>query len=134
MSIKVSFKDETDNVRKAVKKANFENFGHAGASVRKAAQQSLIRVANKRKASAPGSPPHTHKGVFLKRSIRFAKLPEGKGVIVGPMASMVGDVGAVHEFGERRETASYPLRPFMRPALESQLSRMPRHWRGTVGG
>ena len=130
----VTYKDESKNVEKAVQKANFANFGHAGASIRKSAAASLIRVANKRKASSPGSPPHTHKGVFLKRSIRFAKLPNNKGVIVGPMASMVGDAGAVHEFGERRETASYPARPFMGPALDENLSRMPRFWRGTVGG
>ena len=130
----VTLELDTQKIQKAVEKANFENFGHAAASIAKTAKTSLVRKANPRHASTPGSPPHTHKGVYLKRAIRYARYPNGTGAIIGPMATIVGDVGAVHEFGERRNTANYPLRPFMRPALDASLSRFAKQWRGTVGG
>ena len=130
---KITYKDESRKVVKAVDKATFTNMFHAAASIRKTAAASLIRVASDR-ASNPGKPPHTHKGVFLRRAWRFAVNKEKKTAVIGPRFSAVGDVGNTHEFGGKRGYGIYPKRPTALPALQSNLRRIANQWKGSVGG
>lgn len=128
--ISVSVKTEFNAapVEKAVEKATFRNFSHAAASISKDVKSTLEKAAG---PSAPGTPPHTHKGQFLRRAIRYAADKEG--AVIGPMASIVGQAGAAHEFGGEFRGADYPERPFMEPALERALPRLAEGWSGSVG-
>lgn len=106
-----------------------------GRLVRWAARDSL----RKRKGpSRPGEPPHVH-GKQL-RQILYAYDPAGQEVVIGPkgLSARRLPVPAIHEFGadvvRRRdgkvETAEYPARPYMLPALEENASEIPEQWRG----
>lgn len=128
IAVKVKTEDTTKNVAVAAEKAAFRNFGHAGASISKDMKASLDKAEG---PSEPGQPPHTHKGAFLRRAVRYAADKEG--VVVGPMASIVGESGAVHEFGEVFHGTDYPERPFARPALERALPRIGSDWAGSIG-
>ena len=124
----VTTQDHTDKVVKAADKAQFRNFGHAAASIRKDAAASIEKADG---PSALGSPPHTHKRVFLRRALRFSVSKTD--AVIGPVASVVGDVGQVHEFGGRRGDQQFPARPFMYPALERQSDRFAGQWSGSIG-
>lgn len=120
----------TGRVDNAVKKASFRNFGHAAASIRKDAAASLQRVASD-DPSPPGQPPHTHKGVFLKRALRYHVDPFS--AVIGPRESVVGKAASAHEHGGRYKGAEYPQRPFMFPALQRAIPRIGNRWRGSIG-
>lgn len=115
-------------VEKAVEQAAFRNFGHAAAAISKDVKQSLQTAAGPAPA---GQPPHTHKGAFLRRAIRYASDKEG--AVIGPMASVVGEAGAAHEFGGSLHGTDYPERPFMQPALERAIPRFAGEWAGSIG-
>lgn len=95
----------------------------AGEAVRETAKES-IHIAPVGKASAKGTPPHTHKGkktdYKLKNSIQSALDPYEKSVVIGTAG--VGKLGQMHEFGNRR----LPKRPFMAPALQACMAELPR--------
>lgn len=129
-----------DNVLRATERANRRVFMRQGAYVRRVAQNSLKR--RKRPAdgesipSAPGKPPHTWGGggMNLRRSILFDASPVG--VVIGPIAAGQGQFGAKHEYGGTfridGQTAHYPARPFMGPALETSRSRLPDFWERVI--
>lgn len=131
LEIKTRIEDRFRDIEKAERDAARGNFFGASAKVMREAKQSLERVASA-EPSPEGEPPHTHVGVFLRRAIRFHA--DKSGGIIGPLASIVGDVGSIHEFGKRRDEAKFPPRPFMRPALERSVDRIPKQWSGTIGG
>lgn len=100
-------------------------FSKYGAYVRQSAKTS---IRSRKAASAPGTPPSSHKG-DLKRLIFFAYEPEPKTVVVGPTLFKVSSsskVPEITEYGGKQqklsETASYPARPFMRPAAAKNRS------------
>jgi phage gpG-like protein len=128
IGLKVRTTDNTKAVHKAVDKAAFKNFNHAAASISKDVKSTLEKADG---ASEPGQPPHTHKGIYLRRAIRFASDKEG--AVIGPMASVVDQAGAVHEFGGDYKGNDYPERPFMYPALQRALPRFAGQWRGSIG-
>lgn len=115
-------------LEKAVEKAAYRNFGHAAASLSKDVKNTLQTAPG---PSVPGKPPHTHKGAYLRRAIRYAADKEG--AVIGPVASLVGTSGAAHEFGGRYRSGDYPQRPFMQPALERALPRFGGEWAGSIG-
>jgi hypothetical protein len=121
-------KNSFGRVKKAAKKAEFKNLGHAGATIRRIASRS-IRMG--KKPSASGTPPRTRKGA-LRKSILYA-VDESKGsVIVGPSADLVGPVGGTHERGGPFRGGRYPARPFMVPALEKVIPQIPEMWRDSI--
>lgn len=128
IGIQAITQDTTKNVQQAVDKAAFRNFGHAGASISKDVKSSLEKTDG---PSAPGQPPHTHKGAFMRRAIRYAATKEN--VVIGPCESVVGLAGEAHEFGGEFKGAEYPARPFMHPALERGAPRFAGSWAGSVG-
>ena len=122
--------DEAHRIKAAAEKANYRNIGHAAASIRKAAIESITKSSE---PSEPGTPPHTRgrrKG--FKRAILYAM--EGKeAAVVGTAYSRVGPAGEPHEHGGRRGKQTYEPRPFMAPALGANLDRMAKEWEGTIG-
>jgi hypothetical protein len=128
LGLSVQTEDRTRRVANAASAATFRNLGHAAARIAKDAKASLETAEG---PSPPGSPPHTHKGAFLRRAVRYAASKEE--AIVGPQASLVGEVGAAHEFGEEYRGQEYPERAFMGPALEANEPRFAESWRGSIG-
>lgn len=126
----ISFKvvDETKRVQQAADKAAFRNFSHAAASISKDVKSTLVKASG---PSMPGEPPHTHRGTYLKRAVRYAA--DKAGAIIGTLFSVVGEAGATHEFGEERGGVDFPERPFMGPALERAIPRFAGEWQGSIG-
>ncbi len=129
IGVRASSEDSFARVTAAVDKAKFRNLFHAAASISKDVKSTLEKSLG---PSVPGSPPHTHRGVFLRRAIRYQANKQG--AIIGPLASVVGDAGHAHEFGGKYRGTTYPERPFMRPALNRAIPRFAGSWRGSVGG
>ena len=125
-----SVKLHPERVTKAVDKAAFKNMGHAAARVRKDAQASIERATG---ASEPGTPPHTHRGTYLKRAIRFAYDKQKQEAVVGTLASIIGEAGSPHEHGGEYKGGTFPKRAFMFPAMEKNHDRMAGDWAGSVG-
>lgn len=130
VSVRVTTKDNTKAVKAAADKAAFRNFVHAAASISKDVKGTLEK-APEGVASEPGSPPHTHRGAYLRRAVRYAADKEG--AVIGPMASVVGKVAEAHEFGGEYKGQQFPERPFMLPALERAIPRFAGQWRGAIG-
>ena len=81
--------------------------------------------------ASPGQPPHTRKRRRLPRAIRY--YADTEGAVIGPQASKTGQAGQPHEFGGRYKGGDYPERPFMAPALESQLDSFAGEFAGSIG-
>ena len=124
----VQIVDQTKRVVAAAEKAAFRNFGHAAASISKDIKSTLETAEG---PSDPGKPPHTHKGAYLRRAVRYAADKEG--AVVGTMASVVGQAGAVHEHGLSFHGQDFPERPFVAPAGERALPRFASDWQGSIG-
>lgn len=128
IGLKVTTENRFDRVAKATDKAAFKNLRHAAASISKDMKASLEKAEG---ASEPGSPPHTHAGTYLKRAVRFEAGEES--AVIGPLESVVGIVGGVHERGEVYKGTDFPERPFAEPALERAIPRIGGDWRGSIG-
>lgn len=129
--------------RKAVKDA-IDRETHAalsrfGAYVRQRARTSI----RKRKGvSPPGLPPHSHVG-SLRSGILFA-FDRGRASVVigpfpfrpgspGPRLLEYGGYGVVVERGGKKRRAYWRPRPYMRPAFQAELARLPDHWKARLG-
>jgi hypothetical protein len=109
-----------------------------GAFVRQTARSSI----RKRKAAGkPGSPPSSHVGT-LKRLIFFGYDTAARSVVIGPAPfRSVVEAPPLLEYGGtasrkdrrgRRHSVNYKARPFMGPALEKELPKLPPMWVGSV--
>jgi phage gpG-like protein len=78
--------------------------------------------------SPPGRPPRS--AGRLRKSILYDV--QADRVIIGPTANVIGEVGAVHEFGEQFRGAKYPARSYMGPALEKTKPKLAAMWRDSV--
>ncbi len=127
--VTVKTEDKTKAIGQAVEKTAYRNFGHAAASIAKFAKQSIKKSDE---PSAEGEPPHTRRqaGHNLPGAIRYkaSKID----AVIGPMASIVGEAGAAHEFGGEFRGTTFPERPFMWPALQANLARFHRDWGGSI--
>lgn len=146
LKMKLDMKDLTKVLSKE-KKGKATSLKHAGAIIRKAAQQSL--TPSNGKPSRPGNPPHTKSGK-LKKSILFDV--DGNGVaVIGPAKKSHGFYGNIHEFGgsfvvgqkkrgrknkdggdRKGMKMNFPKRPFMKPALENNLDKLPLCFQGRI--
>ena len=117
-------------LQKAVDREAFRNLGHAISSIRKDAAASIQSADG---ASAPGSPPHTHRGAFLKKALRFHTDFAAMVAVAGPRRSVVGPAGQAHEFGGRHRGTNLAARPYMEPALQRAIPRFAGSWAGRVG-
>ena len=118
---------DEDGLVARIARAGREILRRAGAYVRRVAQR---KVVTSPKASPPGSPPHSRKGL-LKRAILFGSDGDSS-VLVGPGFNFVGPSMAAHEFGGKYRRERYPKRPLMGPALTESAPRLAKLWRDAV--
>lgn len=123
----VHIRDEVQRVRRAARDAAKGSFNRTAFLIRQTAVESVERAKG---PSAPGSPPHTHRGNYFRRAIRYAV--DKNGAVIGPMFSVVADVGAAHEFGGNYRGQEYPKRPTMAPALDANLDIFAGSWSGSI--
>jgi len=128
IGFQVKTRADIPKVLRKVRRANIENLGHAGASIRLTAKRSIRKSPN---PAEPGKPPKTRRGQ-LRSAIRFAVEKNRQRVVIGPDFRIVGQSARAHEFGGRYRKQRYPKRPFMGPALTKTKDRLPRHWAGSV--
>ena len=143
------------NVAHATKKGTYKTLRHAAFSIGKSARESMIEAKG---PSRPGTPPHVHTG-RLRKSILAAVDDDTSETVIGPSYLMVKRggrpawLGKMLEFGgtftrqrKRKKrgrpkkgeapqptyTVTYPARPFMAPALQRNLARFHRDWKGAI--
>jgi hypothetical protein len=129
IGLKVTSQLSPAPVIKAADKAAFRNMGHAGARIRKDAQESIVVSPE---PSLPGTPPHTRKRQ-LPRAIRFDYDKREQSAVIGPRFSVVGEAGEAHEFGGEFRGDTFDERPYMLPALERNIPRFAQDWEGSIG-
>jgi hypothetical protein len=109
-----------------------------GAFVRQRAKTS---IRPRKDSSAPGSPPSSHVGL-LRQHLYFAWDRDRRSVVIGPVRlnKGQGDAPMLLEYGGtatrsrwgRSYLAHYRARPFMRPAFDAELPRLPPQWRNSI--
>ena len=125
-NVRIEFYDNA--VRDAVKNSSSAPLRRAGAYIRKSARNAVSRSKN---SSAPGSPPHTRRGL-LKRSILFGVEKHRMTVVIGPAESFIGISMTAHEFGGIYRHRKYPKRPLMGPTLQKVAPQLPKLWEDSV--
>lgn len=128
IGMKVRTRSDIPKVLRKMRRANIENLGHAGASIRLTAKRSIKKSPE---PSAPGTPPHTRRGQLPKAILYVVEKPKQR-VVIGPDYMKIGRSATAHEFGGRYRKERYRRRAFMGPALEKIRERLPRHWAGSV--
>ena len=111
-----------------VRSGNNTALRRAGAYNRKAARN---RVSTSERSSAPGSPPHSRRGL-LKSAILFGVEKRASTAVIGPAETVIGTAMKAHEFGGTYRKRRYPKRPLMGPTLERTASKLPALWENSV--
>lgn len=124
--VRVDFDPEA--VKQAVQKGSVKSLRQAGAYVRKSARNAVSRSKH---SSAPGTPPHTRRGL-LKRSILFGVEKERQSVVIGPAYQFIGISMTAHEFGGMYRHRKYPKRPLMGPTLLKTATQISKLWADSV--
>lgn len=125
LSVKVKQKKwEGEKVKQKIDNATYKSFNHAAASIRLIAKRSIRRG---KKASTPGQPPHTQT-TRLPKSIVYYVDKKRRYAIIGPSYDLIGPVGGAHEKGGMFRATNYPARPFMLPAMEKSIPKLPSRW------
>ena len=130
-------------VRTAAGRAKRKVLSRFGAFVRRTAKSSIRK---RKKVSSPGKPPTSRTG-FLKKFIFFGYVPASDSVVVGPIKlnSKVGEIPRVLELGgkttvmtsgikskRKKKTVKIAARPYMTPAMDKELPKLPDMWRDSV--
>jgi len=102
-------KFDKSRVVTSVETANKRYLFRAGAFTRGGAKRLIRFRKDSGNASLAGTPPHTHGDRKLKRSVAYAVDQPGGNVIIGPAASWIGKLGALHEFGGVRVVKTPPV-------------------------
>ncbi len=133
---------DSKKVISALDKAGRKALSRFGAFVRTSARSSIRR---RKGTSKPGQPPLAHQGDIKK--ILFAYDSSSRGVVVGPVrySGKKGFATKVLEHGGntliekkdrkgkvRRKTVHIEARPFMAPAFEKNLPKLPGLWRNSM--
>ena len=134
---------DAPKVVRAVDAATRKVLSKFGAYVRTAAKSSIRK---RKRASTPGSPPSSHTGL-LKQFIYFGYDTAKRSVVIGPtrLNSTAGTAPEALEYGgsaritqrhrggrQTTKTASIAARPFMHPALNKELPKLPAMWLDSV--
>lgn len=149
---------DRDHVIAAMDETTLKALSKAGAFIRQRARTSMRR---RKRPSEPGQPPSVHSGE-LREYLFFAWDASSRSVVVGPAGFKNSDVPNLQEFGGVRtnqrertirvvapgqgprgrrteartlragEPIVYPKRPYMAPALEKELSRVPSLFQNAV--
>jgi len=113
-------------------------FSKFGAYVRKGSRQS---IKNRKTSSRPGEPPRSHTGL-LKRNIFFGYDTSAKSVVIGPVllngkrgtapeSLEYGGPAVVVERKTKRKVTIKP-RPYMQPAFDAELPKLPAMWANSI--
>ena len=130
LGMQAQFKATPTRVKAAVDKGAYHSFFHAAASIRKSARESIVRSDT---PGPPGGPIRTKGGRGggpAKRAVLFKA--DKTGAVIGFAASKIDQAMEAHEHGKRRGGARFPARPTIAPALEQNLARFHREWRGAI--
>ncbi|WP_425618032.1 hypothetical protein NA78x_001725 [Anatilimnocola sp. NA78] len=138
IGLAVNYANQVEREAKAARRATYRLINKAAFETRKTAIDSIEPGEG---PSEPGTPPHTHTQKLTKRGkVRKGRLPkailyksEREEAVVGPAHSLIGTVGAAHEFGGEYKDQDYPERPFMGPALISNLEAFGNSFAGSIG-
>lgn len=149
---------DRDKVIAATDKARRRNLSRFGAFVRTRARSS---IRESREISAPGQPPHAHisvlskpkrpgdkgrkrRGGLLGAYIFFAYDAAQGSVLIGPvrLSGVIGNAPEALEHGgtslvssdrgKHTRQVTIAARPFMRPALETELNKLPALWADSI--
>ena len=123
----------------ATDKATRSALSKFGAFVRRTAKFS---IRTRDGFAPPGSPPHSHVG-HLRANIFFAFDQNTRSVVIGPSllnGKAYKDTAQALEYGgtflRRSRTgarmARYRARPFMVPAFDANISKLPGMWRDAI--
>jgi len=144
-------------IMRAVDAATRKVLSRFGAFVRTAAQSSMLRhpvrkgfgakskVSDRAGVSKPGEPPFPHTGLLVK-NIYFGYDRAQRSVVIGATrlnaqsmnAPEVLEYGGTSQIVTRRKgkrtmvPAKIAARPFMHPALGTELPKLPAMWRDSV--
>lgn len=132
---------DAEKVVKALDKATRKALSKFGAFVRTRSRSSIRR---RNGVSKPGQPPYAHQGDIKK--ILFAYDSSAQSVVIGPIRfnGKRGEAPKTLEHGgpvviERkqkgrvtRKTVQVAARPFMAPAFQKELPRLPELWRNQM--
>ena len=137
-------KMEPEKVVKAVEKGSITSLSRASYETMQEAKKSIRpqrrkrkrkkgkkRRKRKQKKTGEGQPPRTKKGQLRKAilykvdNIKFSS-------VIGPTKSKMGTSASAHEFGGEYRGAIYPERPFMGPALQRVLPKLPDFWEKSI--
>ena len=135
IGLRTTFKPANMMVRlqQRVERAKVRGLSRAAGAIRLTARRS---IRERKKASAPGKPPHTHDMRVLKESRIYNVDYMIPNAIIGPGYLRMRDIAAVHEFGGKRvvkgKSRRYLKRPFMGPALDINLHKIPKAFEGTL--
>jgi hypothetical protein len=113
-----------------IKLGKFESLRKAAYGIMRDAKRSIRRRKN-RTAAPVGSPAYQHRGGW-RAAIAYAMERDGNDAVIGFRGSYVDKTAAVHEHGLEEEGRKYPVRPTMGPALERNIERFHRDWRGSI--
>jgi len=129
-------------VRNAVDHAARRVLSKFGAFVRRAARSSIRK---RKQASRPGEPPSSHTGL-LRKFIFFGYDLSRRSVVIGParLNQRIGNAPEALEHGGTSQIAEGPrrkrrrrkvrirARPYMGPAMQKELPKLPVMWRDSV--
>lgn len=130
--VKYSFFD-TAKVQRMLDKKTRQALSKAGAFIRRDAQQSM---RSSKKSARPGEPPKTHKKKFLRKFLYFAYDERNKSVVIGPVLlqrTRTDKIPRLMEGGGTRvmmrdrtlRHMRYHPHPYMRPAFDKNISKIP---------
>jgi len=129
---------DRQKVQSAVSRAERRVLSKFGSFVR---QDSKQRIRRRKRSSSPGESPTNRTGL-LKRHIYFVLSPETRSVVIGPVLlnRSTGAPETLEHGGEittetkRRQSIRVDIkaRPFMGPAFQHELPKLPALWRDSV--
>lgn len=133
----------TDEVIAAVSKGTRKALARAAGFIRQVARRSM-RPAPYGTHAPPGHPPYTHQG-NVRRFLYFGWLKESKTVVIGPVKlarstdaphtlEWSGETKVPRFWKSKRRVVKVEARPYMAPALQKSLPRIPEFWRKSVEG
>lgn len=135
---KANFFLDPKKILNAVERAKQQRLSRFGRFTQRRAQTSMRRAKG---ASRPGRPPHAHVGL-LRKLLFFAYEKRAATVVIGPVLLRAGSkVPYLMEYGGRTinkgrlgqsRPANYPARPFMQPAFQEELKKVPGIFKDSV--
>jgi len=138
-SVTLDMKDlffDRQAVKDYIGKTTARVFRWAGGYIRVTAKNSIKTEKNPFRRSHKGNPPYSRTGKLKQRILYYYDRAD-QDVIVGPMLFRSGDIPGVLEYGGpstiwKKGKGMVPImvkeRPYMRPALEKGIEKLPDFW------